>query len=148
MSESQPTGSRTVPGTDIPLDAVPPATDPLPEGADLPGAPEGDLDDLWEAFHEAVNMTSRELEEWLRTESATPDAEVVPEQAGRGLGQHVVQLLGKRKVDVTAEDQQVMRQVVDTVRDRLGDTPEPTSGDAAWRHGLMDLGHDPLKPAR
>ena len=148
MSETDPTGSRTVPGTDIPLDEVPPATDPLPAGADLPGAPQGDLDDLWQAFHDAVNMTSRELEEWLRTESATADAEVVPEQAGRGLGQHVVQLLGKRRVDVTADDERVMRQVVDAVRERLGGASEPAAGDAAWRHGLMSLGHDPLKPAR
>ena len=27
-------------------------------------------DELWEEFHRVVNMTSRELEEWLRTHSA------------------------------------------------------------------------------
>lgn len=52
-------------------------------------------DELWNEFHRVVNMTSRELEEWLRTRSAAPDA----------------------------------------------------AGDAGWRHRLMSIGHDPLKPA-
>lgn len=25
---------------------------------------------------------------------------------------------------------------------------EPTAGQAAWRHKLMTIGHDPLKPPR
>jgi hypothetical protein len=39
-----------------------------------------------------------------------------------------------------------MEEVVATVRAERGDEPEPTSGDADWRHHLMSLGHDPLKP--
>jgi len=51
-------------------------------------------DELWDEFHRVVNMTSRELADWLRT------------------------------------------------RDEL----EPVAGQAHWRHKLMSLGHDPLKP--
>lgn len=40
------------------------------------------VDDLlWENFHRAVNMTSRELREWLMVEGAGEDTEEVPEHA-------------------------------------------------------------------
>lgn len=39
-------------------------------------------DELWNEFHRVVNMSSRELGEWLRTRSAQPDAERFPDQSG------------------------------------------------------------------
>jgi len=39
-------------------------------------------DELWQEFHTVVNMTSRELEDWLRTRSADEDDEALPDQAG------------------------------------------------------------------
>ena len=103
-------------------------------------------DELWQEFHTVVNMTSRELEDWLRTRSADEDDEALPDQAGTPTGRHVVQILGKRRVDLTEDDARVMRRVVDRVREQRRDDLEPTAGDAAWRHKLMSLGHDPLKP--
>ena len=35
-------------------------------------------DELWNEFHQYVNMNSRELEDWLRERSAGEDAEAVP----------------------------------------------------------------------
>jgi hypothetical protein len=104
-------------------------------------------DELWQEFHTVVNMTSRELEDWLRTRSADEDDEALPDQAGTPTGRHVVQILGKRRVDLTEDDVRVMRRVVERVREQRRDDLEPTAGDAAWRHKLMSLGHDPLKPA-
>jgi Protein of unknown function (DUF3140) len=103
-------------------------------------------DDLWEQFHEVVNMTSRELEDWLRESEATPDTEPLPDQAGSPAGRQVLAVLGKRRGDLTPDDADVMRAVVDRVRTQRGEQPEPTAGSAAWRHSLMGLGHDPLKP--
>ena len=60
-------------------------------------------------------------------------------------GQQVLAVLGKRRTDVTEEDADVMRAVVDRVRRERGDDPEPVAGDDGWRHSLMSLGHDPLK---
>ncbi len=37
--------------------------------------------ELWEEFRRVVNMSSRELADWLRTCSASPDAEQLPDQA-------------------------------------------------------------------
>jgi Protein of unknown function (DUF3140) len=103
-------------------------------------------DELWQEFHTVVNMTSRELEDWLRTRSADEDDEALPDQAGTPTGRHVVQILGKRRGDLTDDDARVMRRVVERVRDQRRDDLEPTAGDPGWRHRLMSLGHDPLKP--
>ena len=102
-------------------------------------------DELWEQFHEVVNMSSRELGDWLRESEAGRDTEQLPDQAGPAVGRQVLAILGKRRSDLTTEDAEVMAGVVDRVRSERGEEPEPTPGDAAWRHRLMDLGHDPLK---
>jgi hypothetical protein len=104
-------------------------------------------DELWEQFHEVVNMTSRELGDWLRESQAASETEQLPDQAGPPVGRQVLAILGKRRADLTDADADVMAAVVDRVRSERGEEPEPTAGDAAWRHALMDLGHDPLKPS-
>lgn len=103
-------------------------------------------DELWQEFHDVVNMTSRELQDWLMTRDAGTDTEPLPDEAGPDRSQGVLAVLGKRRTDLTPDDAQVMRSVVDTVRSLRGEEPEPTAGDAAWRHRLMSVGHDPLKP--
>jgi hypothetical protein len=103
-------------------------------------------DDLWNEFHELVNMTSRELEDWLRTDAAGRSVEPLPGDTGHDLGDQVVRILGKRRSDLADEDIELMRRVVRTVRRERGEELEPTAGQAAWRHKLMSIGHDPLKP--
>ena len=102
-------------------------------------------DELWERFHTVVNMTSRELRDWLATQGAGEETEALPDQAGRPLGHRVLDVLGKRRSDLTADDVAVMERVVEEVTTLRGEEPEPTAGDADWRHGLMNVGHDPLK---
>ncbi|WP_378740664.1 DUF3140 domain-containing protein [Nocardia brasiliensis] len=102
-------------------------------------------DDLWDEFHRVVNMSSRELRDWLRTESAGPDAEALPDRSGPQLGQRVLAILGKRRTDLVAEDIDAMRAVVDEVSAARRSDLEPVAGQAHWRHRLMSVGHDPLK---
>jgi hypothetical protein len=104
-------------------------------------------DELWEEFHRVVNMTSRELREWLAVRDAGEATEVPPDQAGSATGQQVLSILGKRRTDLTDKDAAVMEKVVRKVLEERRDDLEPTAGQAAWRHKLMTLGHDPLKPA-
>jgi hypothetical protein len=103
-------------------------------------------EELWEEFHRVVNMTSRELSDWLRTQSATSEDEEYPDQAGPHLGQRVLEILGKRKTDLGDDDFNVMRRVIDRVYGQRREDLEPTAGDTHWRHRLMSIGHDPLKP--
>ena len=102
--------------------------------------------ELWEEFHRVVNMTSRELGDWLRVQSAGEETEELPDHAGRSLGQRVLGILGKRQVDLTDEDVAAMTKVVDVVQRERGEDLEPTAGDDHWRRRLMGIGHDPMKP--
>ncbi|WIX84878.1 DUF3140 domain-containing protein [Amycolatopsis sp. DG1A-15b] len=104
-------------------------------------------DELWAEFHRVVNMTSRELEDWLRTRDAGPETEPLPDEAGPPTGHQVLGVLRKRRSDVDGRDADVMRKVVDRVHSERRDDLEPTAGEAHWRHRLMSLDHDPLKPA-
>jgi hypothetical protein len=107
-----------------------------------------DVGDLWDEFHEVVNMTSRELRDWLATDASGELSEDLPDQAGPETGRRVLDILGKRRMDVTDEDMDVMRAVVDLVRT---EHPDPERGDLtddAWRHRLMSVGHDPLKASQ
>lgn len=106
----------------------------------------GPDDELWNEFHRVVNMSSRELEEWLRTRSAGTEAEEFPDHAGTPTGRQVLHVLGKRRTDLNDEDLRVMRKVVSRVRSERRADLEPAAGDAGWRHRLMSIGHDPLKP--
>jgi hypothetical protein len=108
-----------------------------------------EVERVWDEFHGAVNMTSEELRRWLLTDASgerafasDPDLDI-PE-----LGRHVVHILRKRKVDVTREDVSVMRQVIDLVSSRLAESGRRRELDDEWRHALMRVGHDPLKPER
>ncbi|WP_410588147.1 DUF3140 domain-containing protein [Amycolatopsis sp. lyj-23] len=104
-------------------------------------------DELWAEFHRVVNMTSRELEDWLRTRDAGPETEPLPGEAGPPTGNEVLAILRKRRSDVDQRDADVMRKVVDRVHAQRRDDLEPTAGESHWRHRLMSIGHDPLKPA-
>jgi Protein of unknown function (DUF3140) len=103
-------------------------------------------DELWEEFHRVVNMTSRELNDWSRTRSASEDAEAFPDQSGTPLGHHVSAILAKRRSDLTEDDIEAMTKVVEIVRRERREDLEPTAGDDHWRRRLMSIGHDPLKP--
>ncbi|MBB4935030.1 hypothetical protein F4561_005924 [Lipingzhangella halophila] len=104
-------------------------------------ADDPEVQKLWNDFHSLVNMTSEELRKWLLTTSSGEvafDPNELPEQ-----GRAIVEILNKRRADLTHNDLDVMRTTVETVRERLAD---PRREDDDWRHELMSMGHDPLKP--
>jgi hypothetical protein len=106
-----------------------------------------DLDAVWEAFHRSVNMTSRELRDWLHSEPAQSVREILPGDASaQETGHRVAEILAKRKQDLTDDDVRHMRWVIDFVAARLENRPDAATDDE-WRHELMIAGHDPLKPS-
>ena len=101
----------------------------------------------WDTFHQVVNMTAEELRTWLLVHRQ--DQSALPGEPGpplRELGLKVVQLLGKRKADLTGDDADVMLRVADFVTQEETRRPDDWMDDEQWRHLLMTVGHDPLKP--
>jgi hypothetical protein len=107
-----------------------------------------DVELLWDRFHELVNMTSDEIRTWLLTDASGEEGAFPadPDMRLDELGTRVVDLLRKRKTDLTGDDTDVMQRVVDFVEDRTTDPPKHAERNEQWRHSLMSVGHDPLKP--
>jgi len=103
-------------------------------------------DRLWENFHRVVNMTSRELQDWLRVQGAGEQVESEPDHAGSHLGRRVLEILGKRRSDLSDDDTTVMQSVVDRVTAKRGDELDRPVDDDRERRRLMSCGHDALKP--
>ena len=111
-------------------------------------------DAQWNRFHEVVNMSSRELRDWLGVDAedaagepaADLDAGAPADPDDRDLGRRVLEILGKRRRDLTRDDVDVMGHVVARVERLRGGLPEePAAGTDRRRHRLMSLGHDPLR---
>jgi hypothetical protein len=102
-----------------------------------------ETEEIWERFHAVVNMTSRELLEWLGTQ---PDLAPHPGERPAELGLAVVQVLAKRRTDLTEDDLTVMRKVVDVVEEETsGVSEEEIAADERRRYRLLNVGHDPLR---
>ncbi|MDD9207133.1 DUF3140 domain-containing protein [Georgenia sp. 10Sc9-8] len=104
-------------------------------------------DDLWNDFHRVVNMSSRELREWLATAESGQNTDALPDQAGSERSRQILEILDKRRTDLTEKDVALIGEVVEEITAERGNDAEPEAGDTAWRHHLMSLGHDPLKPS-
>ncbi|MGC5052190.1 DUF3140 domain-containing protein [Micromonospora sp. DT48] len=100
---------------------------------------------LWEDFHAEVNVPSEQLRQWLLTRGSGeqafgPDPDLNLPEPGR----QILAVLRKRKVDLTPEDIDVMRDAVERIRSLTAAKPDRGNADDEWRHSLLDLGHDVL----
>jgi hypothetical protein len=104
-------------------------------------------------FGEAVNMTPKELRDWLGTEESRSVGQVGDstksgsgggESTGHRSGRHIVSILEKKVGDLTDADYQHMRKVVGYVARHSKQRPKDAEH-SRWRASLMNWGHDPLK---
>lgn len=98
----------------------------------------------WDSFHQVVNMNSEELRAWLLTDASGEAVSAEPDLELPELGRRVVDLLRKRKVDLTERDADLMEQVVDFVLTQEAEGPPEAQSDE-WRRSLMTVGHDPMR---
>jgi hypothetical protein len=105
------------------------------------------VDDVWDDWKQSVTMTAGELEKWLTTDEshAVGDKGSGGESTGHQSGRRIVELLRTNKGDLTSDDAAHMRKVVGYVHRHLAQRPDGDVTDTAWRHSLMNWGHDPLK---
>jgi Protein of unknown function (DUF3140) len=109
----------------------------------------GDDDDqqTYEEFSEAVNMTRKELEEWLDTDEAKSvgQKKAGGESTGHHSGRRIVELLQTRKAELSGDDYAHMRKVTGYVRRHLAQRPDGDVAETPWRYSLMNWGHDPTR---
>lgn len=105
------------------------------------------LDEVWDDWQEAVNMTASELRDWLQTDESQSagDTGGDGESTGHRSGRRIVEILQTRKDDLGDDDVAHMRKVVGYVHRHLAQRPDGDVTDTTWRHSLMNWGHDPTK---
>ena len=101
-----------------------------------------------EEFDDAVNMSARELEEWLETDESKSvgQSDDGGESKGHESGRRIVEILGKNKSDYTDDDVDHMRRVVSYVHRHQAQKPQKGDVETSnWRYSLLNWGHDPTK---
>ena len=107
-----------------------------------------DDDTAYSDFHEVVNMTAHRLQDWLETDESKQVGQKKggsDESTGHQMGRRIVDLLDKKKGDLSDKDREAMRKVVGYVRRHTAQRPDGDITDTAWRYSLMNWGHDPTK---
>ena len=105
------------------------------------------LDDIWTDWQDAVNMTRKELSDWLDTEESQSvgDTGGDGESTGHRSGRRIVEILGTKNGDVSEDDVAWMRKVVGYVHRHRAQQPSGDIENTKWRYSLMNWGNDPLK---
>lgn len=104
-------------------------------------------DDIYAQFKQDVNMTAAELKRWLQTE----ESKSVGLDSGDGTsighksGERIVEILDKKKADLTPDDEAHMHKVHSYVSRHSAQGPAADIEHSRWRYSLMNWGHDPLK---
>ncbi|MDY6900915.1 MAG: DUF3140 domain-containing protein [Cyanobacteriota bacterium] len=107
-----------------------------------------DKETVIKEFDDAVNMTVKQLESWLKTEeskSVGQKDDGDDESKGHKSGKQIIDILQKKKDDYTDDDISHMRKVVSYVHRHLAQKPDGDIEDTPWRYSLMNWGNDPLK---
>ena len=88
-------------------------------------------------FGDAVNMTRKELEDWLQTDESNSVGQGEGESAGHRSGRRIVEILQKNKSDYTDSDLDHMKRVNAYVKRHLGQGPKGDVEHSNWRYSLI-----------
>ncbi|GAB2980640.1 DUF3140 domain-containing protein [Frigoribacterium salinisoli] len=106
-----------------------------------------DQQETYEQFHDVVNMSPKELEDWLGTDESqgVGQKDDGGESTGHESGRRIVEILRTKKADLTDDDLAHMAKVHGYVARHSAQRPDGDVEDTRWRYSLMNWGHDPLK---
>lgn len=99
-------------------------------------------------FKKAVNMTPKQIEEWLETEESKKvgfKEKETSESVGHRSGRKIIEILDKKQSDYTEADLAHIHKVVGYIKRHSAQKPEGDVTDTNWRYSLMNWGHDPEK---
>jgi Protein of unknown function (DUF3140) len=98
-------------------------------------------------FREAVNMSAKEIDNWLKTEESQSVGmkEQDEESVGHQSGRHIVELLRMPESDYREDDYKQMRRVISYIHRHSAQRPHKDVEHTRWRYSLKNWGHEPLK---
>lgn len=106
-----------------------------------------DTQQLIQDFRQAVNMTPKQLEQWLETEESQSvgQKKAGDESTGHQSGRKIVEILRKNKSDYGDRDFDHMQKVVSYIKRHAAQRPDKEIESTPWRYSLMNWGHDPMR---
>ncbi len=106
-------------------------------------------DEIWDEWGDLVNMTPKELEDFLDTEeskSVGAKGEDGGESTGHASGRRILEIKDTTKGDLSDDDWSHMGKVVGYIKRHLAQGgPDEDMETSDWRYSLMNWGHDPTK---
>ena len=99
-------------------------------------------------FHDAVNMTAKEIESWLEKDESKEVGQK-PASGGESVvhhsGRRIIEILGTKQADLDEDDYAHMKKVTGYVARHSKQRPSGDVTETKWRYSLMNWGNDPLK---
>ncbi|MEU4481576.1 DUF3140 domain-containing protein [Micromonospora sp. NPDC023966] len=113
-------------------------------------SPSDDPQQTYREFTDAVNMKPTELQKWLETDESKhvgwrKKGTAGGESVGHESGRRIIDLLRRKRDQLTDADYKHMRKVVGYVRRHMAQRPSGDVRRTRWRYSLMNWGHDPVK---
>ena len=108
-------------------------------------------DEIYQDFQDAVNMSASALEKHLQSDDSKrvgwkgEDGDGAGESVGHESGRRIVEILHKKKSELSDEDFAHMKKVTGYVHRHLAQRPDGDISDTNWRYSLMNWGHDPAQ---
>ncbi len=107
------------------------------------------VDEVWDDFTGAVNMTPTQLERWLESDEsqAVGQKDGGGESTGHESGRRIVMILRTKRSELTEDDAAHMKKVVGYVTRHTAQRPHKSEDELAhtkWAASLENWGHDPL----
>jgi protein subunit release factor B len=103
-----------------------------------------DNQETYTEFKKLVNMTASELEKWLKTEESkttgldSGDGEAI----GHKSGKMIVDILEKKKADLTEDDFHQMHRVISYISRHKAQKPDGDVSETKWNYSLKNWGYD------
>ncbi|MBW4664915.1 MAG: DUF3140 domain-containing protein [Chroococcus sp. CMT-3BRIN-NPC107] len=106
-----------------------------------------DTETIIKDFKQAVNMTPKEIESWLKTEESKEvgQKDGDNESIGHKSGQKIIEILQKKQDNYSDDDIAHMKKVISYVHRHSAQKPANDIEHSRWLYSLKNWGHDPLK---
>ena len=106
-----------------------------------------DQEEVYKNFKALVNMSATQLEKWLKTEESkntgwdSGDGEAI----GHKSGKTIVNILRKKKTELTDKDYHQMGRVISYISRHKAQKPAGDVSDTKWNYSLKNWGYDYTK---